>query len=152
MQNPRNERSFLVISSYVIGFVSAYILFGLGNSTQTSLDSQILATNNPTPKHDQVDLNNSDFIYTKPFALISPTRSNVFFCENEDINTNFCYGYIYNVATAKINNVYIDGELLTISKDLVKLIRWSNESLVIERMVSVNPLTPWLLTSYRTSS
>ncbi len=149
MEGTRNERSVLVAISYVIGFVTAFILFNTSNSSKTvdmtGFDQQgAVATSLPevvTPIKD----NDADYL-NKPFALASSDQRNIFYCEITD-ETQQCSAFIYSLDTETVQKVYLDGQELIINEDIIQEVQWTESGLTIGEISSVNRAQPWKLIS-----
>jgi hypothetical protein len=149
MEGTKNERTIVIISSYIIGFVTGFILF---NTTQTEVTLPQNTSNVvSTQKIEQViitDLANDYML--KPNALKSVDGKNIFYCETIDELDDYCYAYIYGIEADTVNAVLVDGEPLTIKNEAVEKVKWTNEGLIISGIKSSNLTEPWLLTNPET--
>ncbi len=151
MDNPRNERSLIIITTYLIGFVSAFIFFGLGEKEELADQENNLPTITQTSTAvTEVTADIPTDFSTKPHALTSSQNNYTFYCENEDPSATYCQGYIYSSEDKKVYPISIDGQPLTIGMDLLDLVKWSDRGLAIGEVFSANVIQPWFLTTNNT--
>ena len=154
MEGTRNERSVLITISYIIGFITAFILFATDTNKNTDT-YEVAADTQPAAavasQTEAIELKNDGNIdYTsKPFALLSLDERNIFYCEPNN-ESQGCSAYIYSKDTGTVQKVYFDDQELIIDKDLVKEIKWTENGLVIGDIISMNPIEPWYLVSQNT--
>lgn len=146
MEGTRNERSVLIIISYIIGFVTAFIFYGTSESQEELLSgSEISYVNQETMKPDDTEtIASSDAFY-----LESSDNKNTFVCRSE-MATDYCTAYIVSNDTQTETPVLLDNQTLTMNKDLLAGVEWSDGVLAIHDIASASTQTPWLLVSTNT--
>jgi len=175
MEGTRNEKVVILIAAYVIGFVTAYIAFGV---TQLQRDVQLVqvpvvhtasvsdaATNDATrltvsneglvliAKSDETLLSlrvedNSDMDGAH-VALTDYSMSHneeyAYFCEESTFNTETCKPFVYSVANNIVYPVKVNDEKTMFEVSGQKA-SWSPEgNLVTPLGTSQDPNSPWKL-------
>ncbi len=145
MEGTKNERSVVIIASYVIGFITGFILLydysTIENSsaviyTTENIDSSSSVQNETIPLPDYTQ---------KAFASASENGDYVFYCEKLDPSEAFCYGYIYQQTTGIVHQVSIDNSPLSITENNLPLLGWVEGKLTIGDFSSFSAEEPWLL-------
>ena len=152
MEGSRNERSILITISYIIGFVTAFILFTSDKNIDTYEVADITqpgAVMASQSEATELDKDVSVDYLAKPFALASSDGKNIFYCEFID-QSRSCSAHIYSKDTETVQKVYLSDQELTISEDLLNEVKWTENGLTIVNIVSINPLEPWYLISPNT--
>jgi len=156
MEGTRHERSAIITVSYVIGFVSAFILYQAGKDdffhpapqqiviqadqvqqSQSQAASTINSQQNITPTITRT--NNS--------IVTSQDGKYTFTCEVTGGNQNVCTAHIYVANTNTSEVVTMDGIPVTMSTDLISDVSWSGHILNIGEITSSDLDRPWLLSS-----
>lgn len=146
MEGTRNERSIIIITSYVIGFVSAFILYSFSEQN-VETNTVILTTatiQEPTITQTE-NITKSEIENSGQFALNSKDNKDVFFCRDEVTPTDYCTAYIFSDESDSVTQVLLDNQPVTMYKDLLAEVSWSDEGLIIGNIKSVNQQSPWLL-------
>jgi hypothetical protein len=149
MEGTRNERSVLITVSYIIGFVTAFILF-LSNSNKTTESPTAIAQSDLSTNLVAGELKNSNEYIFKPYALESFDKKNIFYCEPVLETSDYCYGFLYSNVTKSTHKVYIDGQELSMKRDIISEVSWTDNGLAIANISSVNSNEPWHLVSPNT--
>lgn len=146
MEGTRNERSVLITVSYIIGFVTAFILF-LSNNNETTESSTVITQSDLSSNLTLNEATDSSQYITKPYALESFDKKNIFYCEPVVETGDYCSGFLYSTVTNTNHKVYIDGQELTMKDDVVSEVLWTDNGLVIANISSANSNEPWHLVS-----
>lgn len=149
MEGTRNERSVLITISYIIGFVTAFILF-LSSSSEPVENSTVITQSDLSPNLAVNESANSNEYITKPYALESFDKKNIFYCEPVVETGDYCSGFLYSTVTNTTHKVYIDGQELTMKDDVVSEVSWTDNGLAIANISSANLNEPWHLVSPNT--
>lgn len=157
MEGTRNERSVLITVSYIIGFVTAFILFMNNSSEVTTLSESLPSVtqtsnviNSQSVSTDITQSTDPSSYLKKPHALLSPDNKNIFFCETGDDLSDQCRAYVYSLDTDTAQRVYLDGQELVISKNVIRDVKWTDVGLSIDNISSINPAQPWHLITTNT--
>jgi hypothetical protein len=145
MEGTRNERSVLITISYIIGFVTAFILF-LSNNKPTESPT-VITQSDPSSNLAVNEAVDSRQYITKPYALESFDKKNIFYCEPVVETGDYCSGFLYSNVTNTTHKVYIDGQELTMKDDVVSEVSWTDNGLAIANISSANLNEPWHLVS-----
>ncbi len=146
MEGTRNERSIIIISSYIIGFVSAFILYGFSEQNiQPEPTPQITAVVQNVNTEITSDIDKSEIINSGQFALNSKDNKKVFFCRDEATPTDYCTAYVFSDESNTSSQVLLDNQPVTMYKDLLADVSWSENGLAIGNVISADPQSPWLL-------
>ena len=152
MEGTKNERSIVIVASYVIGFATGFILLNnysnpesTGAVVYTAEDSYY--TNSTSNKETTSPL--PDYMQ-KTFALASEDDKFIFYCEKLDPSDNFCYGYVFDKSANTVYLLETNSTPFSIAEDIASVVRWENGKLVIGNITSVNATEPWLLVNSET--
>lgn len=149
MEGTRNERSVLITISYIIGFVTAFILF-LSSNSEPAENSIVITQSDLSPNLTVNESANSNEYITKPYALESFDKKNIFYCEPVVETGDYCSGFLYSTVTNTTHKVYIDGQELTMKDDVVSEVSWTDSGLAIANISSASSNEPWHLVSPNT--
>ncbi len=146
MEGTRNERSIIIISSYIIGFVSAFILYGFSDQVPVTEPETLgsVTTEDPSIVINN-DVTKSEIMNSGQFALNSGDNKNTFFCKDEITPTDYCTAFIFSEELDSASPVLLDNQPVTMYKDLLASVAWSDEGLTIENIKSANQQSPWIL-------
>lgn len=151
MEGTKNERSVVIIASYIIGFVTSFLLLNdystVENSsaviyTTENVRDLSLSSSSDNIKNDVVSLPD---LSQKSFTSVSQNGDNVFYCDKLDPKDDFCYGYVYQKTTNTVHEVVIDNSPLSITEENLSLVSWVADKLTIGNITSENLSEPWLL-------
>ena len=162
MEGTRNERVAILLIAYIIGFITAYIAFGViqledsvkfPNQTASviSTQRQVVDTTNvfvALDKEGLVLIKNdertllsitdegallSDGVHTSIVEYaLSPDKSQVYFCELPSDDSKSCRPYIYSIVDEVVYPVTIKGERVAFEAKN-HTVAWSEEGeLIIE--------------------
>lgn len=146
MEGTRNERSIIIITSYIIGFLSAFILYGFSSDQAIQSEAQsTITTQDPSVVIADTSISKSEIMNSGQFALNSNDNKNVFFCKDEITPTDYCTAYIFSDELKSASPVLLDNQPVTMYKDLLASVTWSDEGLTIGTIKSVNQQSPWIL-------
>lgn len=146
MEGTRNERSIIIITSYVIGFVSAFILYGFSDQvTIPESETLGLITAEDPSLVTNKGITKSEIMDSGQFALNSVDNKNTFFCKDEITPTDYCTAFIFSEELNSASPVLLDNQPVTMYKDLLASVAWSEEGLTIGNIKSANQQSPWIL-------
>lgn len=168
LNSGQNERSLLIIVSYVIGFVTAFILYGVNahfdnqRIANAAVNNTSLAEGKSAKAHksteSQLSITSTDAKITRekaPTYLDSYDKKFSFFCtkNNTDLTniqdtTDACQAFIRVNQTEEIKPLTIDGEILTLAPDLLEIVHWSQTANYLQigsDIRSESYLEPWIL-------
>lgn len=150
MEGTKNERSVVIVLSYIIGFITGFILlnnYQNENSTNTLVytDSNSNIANTSNVGEEQTNESVYLSYSQKTNALISNNGEFIFYCEKLNPENNFCYGYIYQRGTDMVHQVSLNNSPLSITEEVLSSTKWIDDRLTIGDIVSVNLTEPWLL-------
>ena len=95
------------------------------------------------------DVDTADFAQGFHFGEIeyqvSPDKNFVFFCEQQDVTSTACLGFIYDITAGTIYPVVKNGAPVLISADSLASTEFDNKGLVIGSNFSANSKAPWIL-------
>ncbi|MEZ4104312.1 MAG: hypothetical protein R3B60_03435 [Candidatus Paceibacterota bacterium] len=135
MEGTRHERVAIIVTSYVIGFVTGFILL-----TDSSPNTEHLYVSSPTTVN---KLNHS-----QKMSIPSNDEKFVFLCEEMQGSIGNCTAYIYDVDSSAKRQALLDGNTLTMENEIASFVKWSDTGLAIGSTIqSVDPNTPWFLTT-----
>lgn len=169
LNSGQNERSLLIIVSYVIGFVTAFILYGVNSHfdnqriANASVNDTSFAEGKSAKVHksaeSQLSITSTDAKITRekaPIYLDSYDKKFSFFCTKINTNlsntqdtTDACQGFIRINQTGENKSIEINEEVLTLAPDLVEIIHWSQAGNYLQigsDIRSESYLEPWVLT------
>lgn len=194
MEGHRHERAALVLASYVIGFLTAFILYAnvTSNDAPTSFINvpatsvntaavanavkpakvlpieevkplqvtytdgrlQVASGENTNllsfnPEVTGIDVDTADlsqgFHFGEVEFSVSPDNSFVFFCEQQDVTSSACLGFVYDVEAETIYPVVKNGAPVLISAASLAKAEFDGNGLVIGSNYSANASAPWVL-------
>ncbi len=149
MEGTKNERTVVIITSYIIGFVTGFILLNdyseIKNSGTVIYSDQQVITQNPEPVSQNITNNSQPDYLQKAHALVSQDGNFIFYCEKINPTDDFCQSYIYEKNTNTAHEVLISNSPMTLKEDTVALVGWSDNILTIGTIKSAHLTEPWLL-------
>ena len=149
MEGTKNERSVVIVASYLIGFITGFILLNdystiENSSTVIYTDHQVI-TKSLEPVSQNINNNLQSDSSQKAHTLVSQDGNFTFYCEKLDPVDDFCHAYIYQGDLNIAHEVLINGSPMTLKEDTVNLVSWSNNMLTVGMIKSANLTEPWLL-------
>ena len=148
MEGTKNERTVVIITSYIIGFVTGFILLNdystIENTGTVIYTEQQAATKSPETTN-RITNNSQPDYSQKTHAIVSQDDNFTFYCEKLDPTEDFCHGYVYQSNSNTAHEVLINGSPMTLKEDMVNLVSWSDNVLAIGAIKSTNLTEPWLL-------
>lgn len=157
LNSGQNERSLLIIVSYIIGFVTAFILYGINyHLSSQQITSSVINSSVSTSTLIKITATNTKITRDKaPVYIDSFDKKFSFFCTktNTDLSntqdmTDTCQTFIRVNQTGEIKPLTINGEILTLAPDLLEIVYWSqtdNYLQIGEDIRSESYLEPWIL-------
>ena len=148
MEGTKNERSVVIITSYIIGFITAFIMFhnySVNNDT-FSETAQLLQPEPASVITSTLETSDVSTDYsTKPFALTSDNKRFSFYCEKSNPTEDYCKGYIHDSSDDSVHEIKINDINLTMSEGLIEDVKWVGNTLTIGSTLLSNDVTPWVL-------
>lgn len=171
MEVKRHERSILIIVSYIIGFVTAFIFYQdklkrteafnnpdyintailFENQKKQALSNQQNLITPPTSS--PIDnktisrgekLDKEELIILDTISITSSNGAFSFFCKPASAE-GLCRAYILDIQNSLSYPVVLENNELLFSDSLIPDIKWNNDYLKIGDFVSISSEKPWLL-------
>lgn len=163
----KHEKAILIALAYIIGFITAFIAFGLDYSQKIEYKHQAMVSAAVSTKAvekddglyvvtDEVDrilsaktenqVAKEGFHKSIITAQVSPTGRYIHYCSQVDMSENFCLNYVYDLNSDSIYRVKTATGEHVASLVTAKGESWiGDNTLLIEKMRSVSEKTPWKL-------
>lgn len=127
--------------------VEGFVSYKDGRLTVTKGDTTTLLSFNPEKSDLRADTAamSQGFHYSTPVYAVSGAEDYVFFCENQDVTTETCVGFVYSVETDTIHQVTKNGAPVLVSEASARGAAWSAAGLTIGSNSSADVATPWEL-------
>jgi hypothetical protein len=155
MIGTHNEKAVLILCTYVIGFTTAYIAFGVNATstdfsqtvnTATVYESQVATVDAVEPAY-EAELPPSVDSVASPVVsdqVLSPDGTMAFYCE-EGTTAGVCVPFVLDLKTNVSNVLTIDGEMVTFNT-VDAVFSWNDDgTLQGPGLVSASADEPWVL-------
>lgn len=170
----RNERAFIVIMAYIIGFTTAYILFGMNQTPNSELltKKNSVAENTEMPKSvgtmvkpdglyalvgDRERVLSAQVIsaeqtnklgYHEKVVVTSVSNDGrfIYYCTAPAEAGDKCFSFIYDIENDVVHRVIDETATPIVSASDSLTVTWGDDnSLLLNNYVTVNVENPWLL-------
>ncbi len=157
MIGSRNEKALLILCTYVIGFTTAYIAFGVtvsGTEDASMYTANVYSTQSVTrdevmAEEEVLGVTSQDPVgttldTTNPDQVLSPNGSFAYYCE-EGMTPGICIPFILDLSTNVANALTIDGEAVTFNTEDATFTWTADNTLTGPGLVSASADAPWEL-------